>query len=85
MSRGSYRGLWSNMTRARAPRFYHGAMFHDGDSVAFYYAQSLMMRPAARGIVRRLNKSNGMVTIDSPEHGRVRVHASCVSQIREGV
>lgn len=79
------RGLWSNMTRARAPRFYHGAMFHDGDSVAFCYMQARNMRPEARGIVRRLNRSNGMVTIDSPDHGRVRVHSSCVSHIREGV
>lgn len=79
------RGLWSNMTRARAPRFYHGSMWLAGDSVAFFYRQSLMMKPQARGIVRRLNKSNGMVTIDSPEHGLVRVHASCVSQIREGL
>lgn len=84
MSRG-YRGLWQNMTRARAPRFYRGSIWHAGDSVAFCYKQACNMRPQARGIVRSLNKSTGLVTIDSPDHGRVRVHASCVSVIREGV
>lgn len=66
-------------------RIYHGAIWRDGDSVAFCYMQARNMRQEARGIVRRLNRSNGMVTIDSPDHGRVRVHSSCVSHLREGV
>lgn len=66
-------------------RIYHGAIWRHGDSVAFHYRQRFNLKPEARGIVRRLNRSNGMVTIDSPEHGLVRVHSSCVSHIREGV
>ena len=66
-------------------RIHHGAQWREGDSVAFRYKQSDNRIPAWRGIVCRLNKSTGIVTIDSPDHGRVRVHSSCVSQIREGV
>lgn len=65
-------------------RIYHGAIWHDGDSVAFRYMQPVNMNPEARGTVKSLNRSTGRITIESPEHGRVRVHSSCVSQIREG-
>lgn len=60
------------------PAYLSRAMFHPGQRIAFRYMQPCNLIPEHSGVVVRLNKSTGFLTVDS-DMGRVKIHSSCAS------